>query len=200
MFLQGALLGISDVFTPSVAAAAVALSPGCDPEVQKNASRIYEELEREETRFRATLAAGRKVLADILQVRRFTNLPPEKGFVSLPAIALQSPRSWSGKKVFALLRNPCSGPQGPCKHPACEEVKDPFAEAVFQAIFAMSNRIYEDLKREEARLRAALAVAVGRHCTLLDVGQGQVDLDVTSDGGKVHTVEFSHRTHIAPTA
>lgn len=65
---QGALLGISDVFTPAVAAVAVSLSGGCDPEVAKSADRIYEELEREETRFRATLAAGRKVLGDILQV------------------------------------------------------------------------------------------------------------------------------------
>lgn len=65
---QGALLGISEVFTPAVAAVAVSLSGGCDPEVAKNADRIYEELEREESRFRVTLAAGRKVLGDILQV------------------------------------------------------------------------------------------------------------------------------------
>ena len=66
--MQGSLLGIDEVFTPEVAAAAVELSGGCDPEVAKNAGRIYAELEREEQRFRKTLAQGRKVLADVLQV------------------------------------------------------------------------------------------------------------------------------------
>lgn len=66
--LQGALLGIDDVFTPGVAAAAVELSGGCDPEVAANAERIYAELRAEELRFRKTLAQGRRVLADMLQV------------------------------------------------------------------------------------------------------------------------------------
>ncbi len=58
------------MFTPTVAEAAVALSGGCDPEVAKNAERIYEELAREEERFRVTLATGRRVLEDILQVAK----------------------------------------------------------------------------------------------------------------------------------
>ena len=66
--LQGELLGICDVFTPAIAAAAVELSGGCDPDVAKNAPRIYEELEREERRFRQTLAAGKKALDEVLQV------------------------------------------------------------------------------------------------------------------------------------
>jgi alanyl-tRNA synthetase len=68
--LQGALLGIDEVFTPGVAAAAVELSGGCDPEVAANAERIYAELRAEELRFRKTLAQGRRVLADMLQVGR----------------------------------------------------------------------------------------------------------------------------------
>ena len=56
------------MFTLTVAAAAVELSGGCDPDVAKNAPRIYEELEREERRFRQTLAAGKKVLGEVLQV------------------------------------------------------------------------------------------------------------------------------------
>jgi hypothetical protein len=39
---QGRLLGIKDVFTPQVAQVAVSLSAACDPQVAKNASRIYE--------------------------------------------------------------------------------------------------------------------------------------------------------------
>lgn len=66
---QGSLLGIDDIFTSTVAAAAVQLSGGCDPDVAKNAERTYAEMEREEQRFRKTLAQGRKVLADVLQVR-----------------------------------------------------------------------------------------------------------------------------------
>jgi alanyl-tRNA synthetase len=39
---QGRLLGIKDVFTPQVAQVAVSLSAACDPQVAKNANRIYE--------------------------------------------------------------------------------------------------------------------------------------------------------------
>lgn len=43
---QGRLLGIKDVFTPAIAEVAVALSGACDPQVAKNAQRIYDELAR----------------------------------------------------------------------------------------------------------------------------------------------------------
>lgn len=81
--LQGALLGIEEVFTPSVAAAAVELSGGCDPEVARNADRIYAELRAEELRFRKTLAQGRRVLADMLQV----GLPTCRALRNLRSVA-----------------------------------------------------------------------------------------------------------------
>ena len=65
---QGKSLGIEEAFTPAVADVAIALSGGCDEAVASNAGRIRDELSREEGRFRATLAAGEKVLNDSLQV------------------------------------------------------------------------------------------------------------------------------------
>lgn len=39
-------MGIKDVFTPAIAEVAVALSGACDPQVAKNAQRVYDELAR----------------------------------------------------------------------------------------------------------------------------------------------------------
>ena len=65
---QGKSLGIEEPFTPAVADVAIALSGGCDGDVAANAGRVRDELAREEGRFRATLAAGEKVLNDSLEV------------------------------------------------------------------------------------------------------------------------------------
>ena len=70
---QGKSLGIEGAFTPAVAEVAIALSGGCDPELAGRASRIRDELAREEGRFRITLAAGEKALNDSLEV---TPSPP----------------------------------------------------------------------------------------------------------------------------
>ena len=51
-----------------MAEVAIALSGGCDADVVANAGRVRDELAREEGRFRATLAAGEKVLNDSLEV------------------------------------------------------------------------------------------------------------------------------------
>ncbi|EFJ50164.1 hypothetical protein VOLCADRAFT_89008 [Volvox carteri f. nagariensis] len=64
--MKGRLLGIREVFTPAVAAVAVGLSGPCDPAVQKNAQRIYDELAREEGLFVATLERGQKQLDELL--------------------------------------------------------------------------------------------------------------------------------------
>lgn len=55
---QGRLLGICKPFLTDVAAAAVALAPGCDPAVAANAARITTELSREEAKFAQTLETG----------------------------------------------------------------------------------------------------------------------------------------------
>ncbi|GLC40229.1 hypothetical protein PLESTF_000911100 [Pleodorina starrii] len=65
--MKGRLLGIRDVFTPSVAAVAVGLSGPCDPAVERNAQRIYDELAREEGLFVATLERGQKQLDELLE-------------------------------------------------------------------------------------------------------------------------------------
>lgn len=67
VIMKGRLLGISRVFTPEVAAVAVSLSGGCDPQVQANAQRVFDELAREEERFVATLERGQKILSDLLR-------------------------------------------------------------------------------------------------------------------------------------
>ncbi|GFR49666.1 hypothetical protein Agub_g11812, partial [Astrephomene gubernaculifera] len=64
--MKGRLLGIRGVFTPRVAEVAVALSGPCDPRVAENATRIYEEMAREEALFAATLERGQKVLQEML--------------------------------------------------------------------------------------------------------------------------------------
>lgn len=56
--LKGRLLGIRKPFVAQVADAAVSLSHGCDPGVEKNRARLLEEITREEERFTATIAAG----------------------------------------------------------------------------------------------------------------------------------------------
>lgn len=70
VIVKGALLGITEVFTPDVAAVAVGLAEPCDPRVAENADRIFGELRLEEERFRTTLAAGKKFLAGVLQEQR----------------------------------------------------------------------------------------------------------------------------------
>ena len=57
---------MTDVFTPQVAEAAVALSGPCDPSVPRNAPRIYEVLRAEEATFTSTLGRGQKQLEDML--------------------------------------------------------------------------------------------------------------------------------------
>ncbi|MEW5317397.1 MAG: hypothetical protein WDW38_008695 [Sanguina aurantia] len=64
--MKGRLLGIKDVFTPAIAEVAVALSGACDPQVAKNAQRVYDELAREEAAFGATLERGQKLLGEVL--------------------------------------------------------------------------------------------------------------------------------------
>lgn len=63
----GRLLGIpGKSFVPTVASEVVALSEGVDADVAKNAGRIYEELEREETKFVLTLGRGERLLEQLL--------------------------------------------------------------------------------------------------------------------------------------
>ncbi|GIL79387.1 hypothetical protein Vretimale_16555 [Volvox reticuliferus] len=64
--MKGRLLGIRDIFTPAVAEVAVRLSGPCDPAVQQNARRIYDDLAREEGLFVATLERGQKQLDELL--------------------------------------------------------------------------------------------------------------------------------------
>lgn len=70
VIMKGRLLGIKEPFTPSVAAVAVELSAACDPAVATNATRIFDELRREELRFLATLDIGEKVLNQVLEKAR----------------------------------------------------------------------------------------------------------------------------------
>lgn len=65
--LKGRLLGVTQPFVPTVAAVAVALSPGCDPQVQQNSDRIITEIAREEERFLGTIAAGQTMLDKVLE-------------------------------------------------------------------------------------------------------------------------------------
>ena len=48
--MQGRLLGIEGAFISKIAQVAISLSTGCDPNVQRNASRITNELDAEEGR------------------------------------------------------------------------------------------------------------------------------------------------------
>lgn len=72
---MGRLLGIKGdgqgdnegAFLPTVAEVVVKMSGSVDPDVQKNANRIYEELRREEIRFVQTLERGEKLLEQLLQ-------------------------------------------------------------------------------------------------------------------------------------
>lgn len=66
VIMKGRLLGITRVFTPEVAATAIELSGGCDPQVARNQQRIFDELRREEERFVATLERGQKILDELL--------------------------------------------------------------------------------------------------------------------------------------
>lgn len=66
IYLQGRLLGIRDVFLPTVARVVVDLSTACDPAVAKNAQRVFDELAREESAFSATLERGQKLLGEVL--------------------------------------------------------------------------------------------------------------------------------------
>lgn len=50
--MQGRLLGISGIFTPTIAEVVVSLSGPCDANVAKNAARIYDVLKSEEATFR----------------------------------------------------------------------------------------------------------------------------------------------------
>ncbi|MCO5547054.1 hypothetical protein L7F22_000495 [Adiantum nelumboides] len=72
---MGRLLGIKgdgqgDVdgaFLPTIAKVVIGMSKNVDPDVQKNADRIYEELRKEEIRFVQTLERGEKLLEQLLQ-------------------------------------------------------------------------------------------------------------------------------------
>ena len=63
---HGQLLGIQEVFTPTVAETAIQLSESVYPDVRERAELIKVELEREELQFRKTLGRGEKLLADII--------------------------------------------------------------------------------------------------------------------------------------
>jgi alanyl-tRNA synthetase len=65
--MKARLLGVREPVLVACAREAVALSGGCDPAVAKNAERVYEELEREEAAFLATLAKGQGLLDDKLK-------------------------------------------------------------------------------------------------------------------------------------
>ena len=65
-------------FLPGLAETAVAMAHGCDPEVQRNASRIYETLEREELLFLATLDRGEKLLQEMLDTAKASFTRNEK--------------------------------------------------------------------------------------------------------------------------
>ena len=67
----GRLLGVkapegTDAFTPAIAAVAIAMGDACDPEIKNRAQKVFDELEREELRFAATLGRGEEILADAL--------------------------------------------------------------------------------------------------------------------------------------
>mmetsp|Transcript_21035 Transcript_21035/g.58374 ORF Transcript_21035/g.58374 Transcript_21035/m.58374 type:complete len:804 (+) Transcript_21035:329-2740(+) len=65
--MKGRIIGIKEVFTPTLAEVVVSLSQACDPLVEKNADRIFEELRREEERFIQTLDRGQKQLDEMLE-------------------------------------------------------------------------------------------------------------------------------------
>lgn len=65
--LKCRLLGISKPFVSAVADVAVALSPGCDPQVAKGRERVIAEIAREEERFLGTIAAGQSMLDKVLE-------------------------------------------------------------------------------------------------------------------------------------
>jgi alanyl-tRNA synthetase len=93
---MGRLLGIhgdgkgdlGGAFLPVVAEVAVAMSGDVDPDVATRASKIYEELQREELRFVQTLEKGEKLLEELL------NAALENGASSTPYL--------SGKDIFKL--------------------------------------------------------------------------------------------------
>ena len=64
--MKARLLGITEPFLARVAEVAVGLSRACDPGVEANARRVYDELSREEAAFSATLAKGQKLLDELL--------------------------------------------------------------------------------------------------------------------------------------
>jgi alanyl-tRNA synthetase len=63
---HGQLLGISEIFTPTVAETAIALAEAAYPEVRERETVIKDELAREEAQFRKTLDKGEKLLAEII--------------------------------------------------------------------------------------------------------------------------------------
>ena len=76
--LKGRLLGIGkegkkggeqseNLFTPTIASIAIAMSTECDPEVIKNEKRILTEMGREEERFVKTLDRGEAILQDLIE-------------------------------------------------------------------------------------------------------------------------------------
>ncbi|CAK9224586.1 unnamed protein product [Sphagnum jensenii] len=93
---MGRLLGIhgdgkgdlGGAFLPVVAEVAVAMSGDVDPDVATRASKIYEELQREELRFVQTLEKGEKLLEELL------NAALENGASSKAYL--------SGKDIFKL--------------------------------------------------------------------------------------------------
>ena len=54
-------------FLPSLAEVAISMSHDCDPEVERNASLVFEALEREEMLFMGTLDRGEKMLDEMLE-------------------------------------------------------------------------------------------------------------------------------------
>jgi len=73
--MKGRLLGITDVFTPGLAAIAADLAAGCDPALAANLGRVQDELRREEERFTVTLEAGAKLLDEALKAAKAAGTP-----------------------------------------------------------------------------------------------------------------------------
>ena len=65
--MKGRILGIDETFTPALAEVVASLSGPCDPAVQKNRERIFEEMGREEERFTQTLERGQRNLDELLE-------------------------------------------------------------------------------------------------------------------------------------
>ena len=67
LVMKGRLLGITQLFTHSICRVAIALSAGCDPNVQKEQERILSTVTQEEEQFSRTLTTGQRKLHEFLK-------------------------------------------------------------------------------------------------------------------------------------